>query len=78
MFQVLYSYLKSFHFLYLLSRPVNFSYIGAPCLSFDILQDDLGYGRESYPMTNYIVCGTQAERSHTNAVIVLKLSNMHR
>ena len=52
--------------------------LGAPCLSFDILQDSLGDKRESYPMTNYIVCGTQAERSHTNAVIVMKLSNMHR
>ncbi|XP_067935012.1 glutamate-rich WD repeat-containing protein 1-like [Watersipora subatra] len=54
------------------------AHTGAPCLSFDILKDALGDKRESYPMTNYIVAGTQAERSHTNAVIVMKLSNMYR
>mgnify|MGYP001793200609 CR=1 FL=1 len=51
---------------------------GAPCLSFDILPDLLGDSRESYPMTSYLVCGTQAERSHTNSVIVMKLYNMHQ
>lgn len=52
--------------------------LGAPCLSFDIIPDALGERRELYPMTGYIVCGTQAERSHANSVIVMKLSNMHR
>jgi len=54
------------------------AHTGAPCLSFDIIEDPLGDMRESYPMTNYIVCGTQAERSHTNSVVVMKLSNMHK
>ncbi|XP_013381956.1 glutamate-rich WD repeat-containing protein 1 [Lingula anatina] len=54
------------------------AHTGAPCLSFDILQDSLGDSREDFPMTAYIVCGTQAERSHANHVIVMKMSNLHK
>lgn len=39
---------------------------GAPCLSFDVVPDTLGSGRESFPMTAYLVAGTQAARAHTN------------
>lgn len=39
---------------------------GAPCLSFDILSDALGENRESFPMTSYIVAGTQAAKTHVN------------
>ncbi|CAH1794923.1 unnamed protein product [Owenia fusiformis] len=49
---------------------------GAPCLSFDILKDNMGNDREDFPLTCYMVSGTQAERSHTNNVIVMKLSNL--
>lgn len=49
---------------------------GAPCLSFDIIPDGLGANRESFPMTAYIVAGTQAAKAHVNNVIVMKMSNL--
>ncbi|KAH8372756.1 hypothetical protein KR009_004455 [Drosophila setifemur] len=51
---------------------------GAPCLSFDVIPDELGQGRESFPMTAYIVAGTQAARTHVNNLIVMKMSNLHK
>lgn len=42
------------------------AHTGAPCLSFDILRDDLGDARETFPLTGYIVAGTQAARTHVN------------
>lgn len=50
---------------------------GAPCLSFDIVKDKLG-SRSSFPMSSLIVAGTQAQASHINNVIVMKMSNLHR
>jgi ribosome assembly protein RRB1 len=35
---------------------------GAPCLSFDVIRDSLGDNRETYPLTAYIVAGTQASQ----------------
>lgn len=51
---------------------------GAPCLSFDIIQDSLGDDRETYPLTSYLVAGTQAAKTHTNSIIVMKMSNLHK
>jgi len=51
---------------------------GAPCLSFDILTDELGDDRTKYPLTCTIVAGTQAARTHVNNLIVMKWSNMHK
>ncbi|KAH8234322.1 hypothetical protein KR038_007686 [Drosophila bunnanda] len=51
---------------------------GAPCLSFDIIPDELGQSRQSFPMTAYIVAGTQAARTHVNNLIVMKMDNMHK
>ncbi|KAK4872637.1 hypothetical protein RN001_014666 [Aquatica leii] len=51
---------------------------GSPCLSFDVIRDDLGDDRDSYPLTSYLVAGTQTTHSHANNVIVMKLSNLHR
>ncbi|RZC32951.1 glutamate-rich WD repeat-containing protein 1 [Asbolus verrucosus] len=51
---------------------------GAPCLSFDIIKDSLGDNRETYPLTAYMVAGTQASQAHVNTVIVMKLSNLHK
>lgn len=51
---------------------------GAPCLSFDVIRDSYGDSRENYPMTAYIVAGTQAAAGQGNSVIVMKLSNMHK
>lgn len=53
-------------------------FTGAPCLSFDILRDDLGDDRETFPLTCYCVAGTQSERGHTNHVIVMKMGNLHK
>lgn len=50
---------------------------GAPCLSFDVIPDDLGNSRESYPLSMYIVAGTQAARTHINNLLVIKMSNLH-
>lgn len=49
---------------------------GAPCLSFDIIPDELGANRESFPMTSYLVAGTQASKAHVNNVIVMRMSNL--
>lgn len=50
---------------------------GAPCLSFDVIPDDLGNFRESYPLSMYIVAGTQAAKTHVNNLLVMKMSNLH-
>lgn len=50
----------------------------APCLSFDIIEDDLGTNRSEYPLTMYAVSGTQAARSHTNSIILMKMTNLHK
>lgn len=39
---------------------------GAPCLSFDIVRDQLGDKRETFPQSCYIVAGTQASKAHVN------------
>lgn len=51
---------------------------GAPCLSFDMLRDSLGDGRETYPMTAYLVAGTQAETTKQNFVILIKMSRLNQ
>ncbi|GBP55922.1 Glutamate-rich WD repeat-containing protein 1 [Eumeta japonica] len=50
---------------------------GAPCLSFDIINDTLGNNREDLPITAYLVSGTQATSAHLNNIIVMKMSNLH-
>lgn len=51
------------------------AHTGAPCLSFDVIQDNLGENRDSFPMTSYIVCGTQAAKTHVNrSVLFLNFS----
>lgn len=42
------------------------AHTGAPCLSFDVVEDKLGNNRETFPLTSYIVAGTQAARAHVN------------
>lgn len=49
-----------------------------PCLSFDILHDDLGDERQRLPATAYIITGTQTARSQDNMVRVAKLTSLHR
>lgn len=47
----------------------------APCLSFDIIPDSLGPNRTKFPLTSYAVGGTQAQRSHANSLIIMKVIN---
>ncbi|KAJ6520057.1 glutamate-rich WD repeat-containing protein [Mycena sanguinolenta] len=49
-----------------------------PCLSFDVLRDNLGDERQRYPATSYLVTGTQADSSKDNEVVVYKLSSLHK
>ena len=51
---------------------------GAPCLSFDVIPDSLGDKREEFPLTCYLVAGTQAKRTNANNIIVMKMSNLHK
>lgn len=44
--------------------------------SFDILKDDLGGPRSSFPHTVYLVCGTQAATARQNYVAFIKLSQL--
>ncbi|CAK8687149.1 unnamed protein product [Clavelina lepadiformis] len=50
---------------------------GSPCLSFDIIPDDLKENRQDFPLTAYIAAGTQAEQGRPNHLIVMKMSNLH-
>lgn len=47
-----------------------------PSLSFDILRDNLGDGRERFPATSYFVSGTQADGAKKNEIKVCKLSSL--
>lgn len=49
-----------------------------PCLSFDVLRDNLGDERQRYPATSYLVAGTQADTGKDNELVVYKLSSLHR
>ncbi|KAG0350501.1 WD40-repeat-containing domain protein [Gamsiella multidivaricata] len=47
-----------------------------PCLSFDILWDQLGDERCTFPATAYVVTGTQADLAQNNEVLVMKMSQL--
>jgi ribosome assembly protein RRB1 len=49
-----------------------------PCLSFDIIRDRLGTGRKKFPLTTYLVAGTQADRPDRNEVLVMKMGDLHK
>lgn len=60
-----------------------------PCLSFDVIKDKLGKllkmksyvigdNRTAFPMTSYIVAGSQADSYEENKVYVMKMSKMHK
>ena len=70
-------YGKKWNFFCIIPRECQLV-VGAPCLSFDIVDDDLGGKREAYPHTCFLVSGTQAARSHTNNVIVMKMHNLNK
>lgn len=47
-----------------------------PCLSFDVLRDELGASRLKYPHTAYFVSATQAAEAESNQLLVTKISEM--
>ena len=47
-------------------------------MSFDILRDLLGNGRMEYPLTAYLVAGTQAEVAKQNLIILMKMSQLKK
>ncbi|KAI0463228.1 hypothetical protein LJB42_003249 [Komagataella kurtzmanii] len=49
-----------------------------PCLTVDILPDDMGSERRRYPASMYLATGTQAERNKDNELMVLKLSGLSK
>lgn len=49
-----------------------------PCLSFDILRDNLGDERQKLPATAYLVTGTQADAAKNNELLVYKMSSLHK
>ncbi|KAL5381144.1 hypothetical protein DPSP01_007398 [Paraphaeosphaeria sporulosa] len=51
-----------------------------PCLSCDIVPDNLGTERKTYPATVYSVAGTQAAqgRDKENQIMVMKMSSLSR
>ncbi|EXJ92289.1 hypothetical protein A1O3_00839 [Capronia epimyces CBS 606.96] len=51
-----------------------------PCLSFDVVRDNLGDERKRYPRTLYAVSGTQAEsgRAKENELYILRLSSLSK
>ncbi|GAA0145147.1 hypothetical protein LIER_44068 [Lithospermum erythrorhizon] len=50
--------------------------LGSPCLSFDIVRDDLGLVRSTFPHTVFCVAGTQATEASSNFIGIFKLSNI--
>jgi len=50
--------------------------VESPCLSFDVINDELGSSREEFPLSCLLVGGTQARRAQANTVIVMKLTNL--
>lgn len=42
------------------------AHTGAPCLSFDVITDNYGSSRTTFPMSGYIIAGTQAAKAHAN------------
>lgn len=48
-----------------------------PCLSFDAVADELSDGHTEYPLACCLVGGTQAEKTTSNELIVMRLSNLH-
>ncbi|XP_028836974.1 glutamate-rich WD repeat-containing protein 1 [Denticeps clupeoides] len=50
---------------------------GAPCLSFDVVRDREGDGRENFPLSMLLCAGTQADSALSNRLIVMRMHNLH-
>jgi ribosome assembly protein RRB1 len=49
-----------------------------PCLSFDLMPDNLGDSRSRFPHTMFMCMGSQADRSDHNKITILKMSDLHK
>ena len=49
-----------------------------PCLSLDVMRDDLGEGREVFPHEMTIVTGTQAMEATKNVLSVIRVSRIKK
>lgn len=49
-----------------------------PCLSFDVLRDNLGEERRRFPASVTIVAGTQAAEANKNEITVYKMTSLHK
>lgn len=61
--------------VYLMRHSMNVNW---PCLSFDVLRDNLGDQRQRFPATAYVVAGTQADTAKNNELFVYKISSLQR
>ncbi|KAM3873177.1 glutamate-rich WD repeat-containing protein 1 [Diretmus argenteus] len=50
---------------------------GAPCLSFDVLRDGDGEGREQFPLSMLLCAGTQADTAFSNRLLVMRMHNLY-
>ncbi|GFX70389.1 glutamate-rich WD repeat-containing protein 1 [Trichonephila clavipes] len=52
---------------------------GSPCLSFDIIPDNLGDNRaDQFPLSMTLVGGTEVKNRGNNNLLIMKLSNMQK
>ncbi|ODQ76928.1 hypothetical protein BABINDRAFT_163932 [Babjeviella inositovora NRRL Y-12698] len=49
-----------------------------PCLTLDILPDNLGAERRNYPATMYVATATQASKNKDNELLTMKLSSLSK
>ena len=49
-----------------------------PCLTFDVIRDNLGGNRTRFPLTMFAAVGTQADRAENNKLTLMKLTDLHR
>ncbi|KAI3632632.1 hypothetical protein MIR68_009738 [Amoeboaphelidium protococcarum] len=49
-----------------------------PCLSFDTVKDQFGDNRLQYPMSMYMVAGSQADAASNNRVYLMKVTRLHK
>lgn len=47
-----------------------------PCLSFDVVPDRMGPARTKFPLTAYLVAGTQADKPSNNRLMVMRMGNL--
>ncbi|KAI9219781.1 WD40-repeat-containing domain protein [Blastocladiella britannica] len=47
-----------------------------PCLSFDVIRDQLGNDRKKFPHSAYLVAGSQADSLFKNEIYVMKMSQL--